>query len=93
MSDRYTFNPFTNKLDDAGSKTSSVVTIPEYTVDPSVPAQATWILRSGSGGAIPDGTPIGLLMALTYTSNGGTPYSYQFSYYTKEGTIKRVTIS
>ena len=61
--------------------------IPQLTSDPSpLVAETAWVLREGSGGAIADGTPIGLLLALTYTDNAGVAYSYKFKYRTKEGT-------
>jgi hypothetical protein len=67
--------------------------IPELASDPIAPvAQQSWVLRSGSG-AIPDGTPIGMLLCLTYTGNGGSSFTYQFSYETIEGTIVRATIN
>lgn len=59
--------------------------IPEYTADPpfNYPGQA-WVLRTG----MPAGSPIGLLLALTYAG-----FTYQLSYYTTEGTIVRVKLS
>jgi hypothetical protein len=67
--------------------------IHQVTEDPVSPeAEEAWVLRSGTGGGIADGTPIGLLLALTYTDNGGIPFTYQFSYRTKEGTTKRVSL-
>lgn len=73
--------------------TSSSVFIPEYSADPS-PAieKETWVLREGTGASIPDGTPIGLLLSLTYTGNTGTGYTYQLSYRTTEGTTKRIPV-
>ena len=83
----YEYNPFTGELDYTKE-------IPELTTDPASPsAQDAWVLRSGSGGAIPDGTPIGLALALTYTGNGGTAYTYQLSYRTNEGTTIRTSLS
>jgi hypothetical protein len=69
--------------------------IPELTTDPTTPAaQSAWVLKSGGGGGIPDGTPIGLFpFTLTYTGAGGTPATYQFSYQTLEGTTIRTTLS
>lgn len=67
-----------------------LATIPELTSDPSSPsAEEVWVLRSGSlsGG----GSPIGLLLALTYSGTGS--YTYQLSYYTNEGTTIRTTLS
>jgi hypothetical protein len=59
--------------------------IPEYTSDPVSPtAETAWVVKSGSG-VIPDGTPIGLLLALTYTGNEGI-FSYQLRYRTLEAT-------
>tara|TARA_R110000868_G_C10972640_1_gene770674 strand:- start:12856 stop:13152 length:297 start_codon:yes stop_codon:yes gene_type:complete len=68
--------------------------IPQVSTDPASPAaEDAWVLRSGSGGAIADGTPIGLLLALTYTGNAGTSFSYQFSYRTNEGTTIRANLA
>ena len=88
----WTFNPFTDNLDATGS---GVVSIPEYTTDPSSPLiNSAWILKTAVGGGIPDGTPMGMLLALTYTGNsagGGT--TYQLSYMTAEGTTIRTSLS
>lgn len=68
--------------------------IPQLTADPAAPTdESAWVLRQGTGGGIPDGTPIGMLLALTYTGDPGTPYTYQFSYRTKDGTTKRVSLT
>lgn len=76
-----TFNPFTDNLDFVGSGG----TIPEYASDPLSPAvNSAWVLKT----VIPDGTPIGLLLALTYTSE----ITYQFSYRTSEGTTVRTQL-
>lgn len=80
-------NPFTGKFD-------FVDKIKQVSTDPSSPkAETAWVLRSGSGGAIPDGTPIGLLLALTYKDNAGVAFTYQFSYRTKEGTTLRTDLT
>lgn len=70
---------------------TGVAFIPQYNdTDPASPtAQDAWVLRSGS--ASTGGSPIGLLLALTEAGGGG--YSYQFSYYTQEGTIIRAALS
>lgn len=53
--------------------------IPVVTSDPVSPADGElWLLRETSG-AVPDGTPIGLLLALTYTGNTGTTLPLQLS--------------
>lgn len=81
------FNPITGRFD-------LVKEIPQVNSDPASPtAQDAWVLRSGSGGAIADGTPIGLLLSLTYKDNAGVAYSYEFKYRTKEGTTKKVAIT
>lgn len=57
--------------------------IPEYPIDPVNPrAEDAWILYT------PPGSPIGLLLALTYGVG-----QYQFSYKTIEGPIVRVPLS
>jgi hypothetical protein len=65
--------------------------IPEVTVDPTSPnAQDAWVLRSGT--QVGGGDPIGLLLALT--NPGSTAgITYQFSYYTTEGNIKRTSLT
>jgi len=64
--------------------------IPQYDVDPSSPvAEDAWVLKSGGGSQVA-GSPIGLLLALTYATTGG---GYQFSYRTKENTTVRATLS
>ena len=86
MSDKYKLNVITGKLD-------LVEHIPEVTSDPSVPRnEDAWVRRNGSGGAgIADGTPIGLLLALTYQDNvGGSGFTYDFNYRTQEGTTIRI---
>lgn len=70
-------------------------TIPELSADPSSPSpQQAWVLRSGSGGTgggkITFTAGFGALMT---KHNTGSSFSYQFSYETLEGTIKRVTLS
>ena len=74
--------------------------IKQYTTDPTSPkAEIPWVLRQGTGGGtveIVAGTPMGLLLALTYDSTYSTTavaYSYQFSYRTKEGTTVRETLT
>lgn len=86
-------NPSTGDLDAIGGDTNTGgVTIPQLNSDPSSPtAESAWVLRTGSGGA-GGGKPIGLLLSLTTTGAGGS-LAYQFSYRTKDGTTKRVTLS
>lgn len=75
--------------------------IKQYTSDPANPKKEdAWVLRQGTGGGIIQlstaGVPIGLLLSLTYATTEtttGIAYTYQFSYRTKEGDTKRVTIS
>jgi hypothetical protein len=70
------------------SGNNGVVLIPELTVDPvSPPAQSAWVLATMGA---PAGTPIGLLLSLTYA---GPVESYQFSYKTIEGPIVRVFLT
>lgn len=87
MIKKLTFNPFTGNFD-------FVNTIPQLNTDPASPnAEDAWVKRTGSGSSIPDGTPIGLLLALTYTGNSGSSFTYAFAYRTKEGTTVRVALS
>ena len=80
-------NPFTGKFD-------FVDKIKQVSTDPSSPkAETAWVLRTGSGGSIPDGTPIGLLLVLTYKDNAGTAFTYEFKYRTKEGTTVVATLT
>ena len=68
--------------------------IPQLTSDPASPdAETAWVLRSGTGGAIADGTPIGLLLSLTYTGNAGVAFTYAFKYRTKENTTLSVALT
>lgn len=67
--------------------------IQELFTDPAVPdPEEVWVLRTGSAG-IPDGAPIGMLLALTYTDNSGSSFTYQLSYQTLEGPIVRVALT
>lgn len=88
MSDKYKLNVFTNKLD-------LVEHIPQVSADPATPRiQDPWVRRTGAGSSdpIPDGTPIGMLLALTYHGDAGvsTDYTYDFNYRTDEGTTIRI---
>lgn len=86
MIKQLTFNPLTSNFD-------FVNTIPEITADPVSPSPGdAWVLASAFNG-IMDGTPIGMLLALTYTGDQGAPTTFQFSYRTSEGTTKRVSLS
>jgi len=63
--------------------------IPEFTSDPINPCPETaWVLKNTPNIV---GSPIGLLLALTYTANITT--TYQFSYKTLEGPIVRTTLT
>ena len=74
-----------------GSGSSSGVNIPEYYVDPASPTpEETWVLASLTGTGHAAGSPIGLLLSLTYSS---TVYMYQLSYRTLEGTTVRTTLA
>ena len=65
------------------SASSGGSTISQLTTDPTSPtANQAWVLK------IPDGVPMGLLLALTYTSS-----PYLLSYYTNAGTIVRTTLA
>lgn len=68
--------------------------IPELAADPASPnPQQAWVLKTAGAAGSGGGLPYGLLLALTYPGVGGGAPTYQFSYETLEGTIKRVTIS
>ena len=85
-------NPFTGEFDLVGGSTTSTVFIPQLDSDPSSPnEESAWVLKSGGGGG-GAGSPIGLLLSLTYASSM-SPLSYEFSYRTKESTTVRVTLS
>ena len=87
MATRLKLNPLTGKLD-------LTEYTPQLSSDPTSPiAQDSWVLRSGSGASIPDGTPIGLLLALTYKDNAGVAYSYLLKYRTKENTTLSVALT
>lgn len=73
----------------SGGSGGGSVSIPEITTDPVSPAaQSAWILYTPTTGG---GTPIGLLLSLTYPGTGSS--SYKFSYKTIEGPIVRVTLT
>lgn len=72
------YNPIENEFD-------YINNIAQVTADPASPnGEDAWVLREGSGAAIPDGTPIGLMLGLTYTGNAGTSYTYTPKYKTNE---------
>jgi len=55
--------------------------------DPTNPAnESAWILKSGAD-PIPDGTPMGLLLSLTYTDDAGVTTSFTYKWKTKDGVI------
>lgn len=85
MIKKLTVNPSTGKLDVIGH-------IPQLDADPTSPApEDAWVLATISGGS-GGGSPYGLLLTITKPNTGGTS-SYQFSFRTKEGTTKRVTLT
>lgn len=74
---------FTNTFTNTGP-----VIIPELSVDPVSPTpESAWVLRTGGTTA---GVPIGLLLALTYSTTVAP--TYQFSYRTLENTTVRTTL-
>lgn len=76
-----------------GSGTGESNHIQELINDPVSPdPEEVWVQRLGTGIGIPDGTPIGMLLALTYTNNTA-PFSYRLSYQTIEGPIVRVSLT
>lgn len=63
-------------------------TIPEVLIDPSSPTPGqVWVLATQISQS---GTPIGLLLSLTYSNN---LFSYQLSYRTSENTTVRTVLS
>ena len=67
----------------SGGGSSGTSQIPEYNSDPISPSSTdVWVLRTAL-----IGKPIGLLMALTYSTD-----TYQLSYRTVEGTTVRITL-
>jgi hypothetical protein len=63
---------------------SAALSVPQYATDPVSPSPGDmWILATG------DGTPMGLLLAITH----GTHTKYQLSYRTGESTTIRVELS
>jgi len=82
------FNPFTGKFDFVNAQTDTTF-IPELVEDPDpLVAEGAWVLNSQAQTV---GSPIGLLLSLTYATPSGQ--KYQFSYYTLEGTIVRVQLT
>lgn len=67
-------------------------TISQVSTDPVSPAaEDAWVLKT-TAGAITDGVPIGLMLALTYQGNTGSS-TYQFSFRTLESTTIRVSMT
>lgn len=65
-------------------------TPPQLNADPSTPLnEDVWVVKSG--GSV-EGTPLGLLLALTTEVAGGSA-SYELRYRTKENTTKGVALS
>jgi len=86
------FDKILGKLreDDTTGGTASISQVDSDPASPS--AEDAWVLHTTTGQDGTAGEPRGLLLALTYTGTVGG-HTYQFSYYTKEGTIVRVTLS
>ncbi len=63
--------------------------IPQYEdSDPSpLVAESAWVKHTTTSGG---GTPIGLLLALTYAGSGTE--KWELSYYTTQGSIKRIEL-
>lgn len=82
----YKFNPFTGNLDNTGNP---AFTIPEYdnADKPSPVAGDIWIKHTTPTGG---GSPIGLLLALTYSGSGIE--KYELSVHTLASTTKRVEL-
>lgn len=79
---------------DSSSGSGGAATIEQYDTDPSSPAAETaWVLRTAGAPGSPAGQPIGILMALTSAGSAAGADTYQFSYQTLEGTIKRTSLS
>jgi hypothetical protein len=72
----------------SGGSSSGTPVIPELYADPVSPThEQTWVLATPLSTT---GSPIGLLLALTYST---TKVSYQLSYFTLENTIIRTVLS
>lgn len=88
MIKKLTFNPLTSNFD-------YVSAIPQVDTDPASPnAEDAWVLKTQSAG-VGGGViiaPLGLGF-LALTPGAGSSSSYKFSYRTKEGSTKRVTLS
>lgn len=82
------------KVDNIGGSGggSGVLTLPEYDTDPASTSGMAWVLRSGGGGAA-DGTPLGLLLAITFSTSTAGPTVYEFSYKNSAGSIIRATLA
>lgn len=89
----YKFNPFTGKLDDVGTGSSSSSGIPQYDTDPASPsAHDTWVLRGTTGAG---GGKLQYLFGLGMPINttGVATNTYSLSYYTEQGTIVRTNLT
>lgn len=81
------FNPFTGNFDYVNSA-SAMVIIPELTADPSSPVSGeTWVRHMQ---ATDSGSPIGLLLSLTYAGSVAGPY--ELSYKALDGSVVRTTL-
>lgn len=89
------FNPTTGQLDLVGGSGSSA--IPELYSDPSSPAsQSSWVLATDSPTSVGGGNLkafSGLGFPIIQPAGIIHNYSYQLSYKTKEGAIKRVSLT
>jgi len=83
------------KFDPILKKVRSKDVIRQLSTDPSSPVyEESWVLRTVSGGS--GGGTLKAVIGMGFpalTINTGGSSSYQLSYYTKEGTIERVTLS
>lgn len=90
---KYDSNWYTEFLFTRAEVDAIMAAVAVLTSDPIAPAkESAWILKTSTE-AIPDGTPMGLLLALTYQDNTGSATTYQFSYKTKDEVTHRLLIA
>lgn len=89
----FKFNPLTANLDLVNTSGGSPTVVEYQDSDPSSPTPGDlWVKHTNASSGGTGGTPIGLLLSLTYAGTI-TDEKYELSYQTSESTIIRTTMS